>query len=344
MWTAIYLRQKFPSAKITIIEKGTTPAGASTRNAGFACFGSPTEIYSDIESMGADKALQLVEMRFEGLRTIQQVFGNAAVDMNICKGYELLDNEYSAEKILALNEQLYPITGATDTFYFSNDKIDDFGFNHIRQLLENRFEGSLHPGKLIRSLAQLAVRNGIQILYATEIKSIQESTTGVRLFTNAGLHLFAERIVYCTNAFSNNLVPQADVVPTRGQILLTAPVPDLKFNGTFHYQEGFYYFRNLNNCILLGGARNSSFETEYTKQAFTTLPIQQILERFLTTVILPGKPLPTITHRWAGIMAMGKDKFPVVEQLSDRSFCALRMSGMGLALAPTVGKNIAAMM
>lgn len=297
-----------------------------------------------MESMGADKALQLVQMRFEGLRTIQQVFANAAVDINICKGYELLDNEYSAERIHALNEQLYPITGATEPFYFSNDKIEDFGFNHVQQMVENRFEGSLHPGKLIRSLGQLAIRNGIQILYATEIKSVEELTTGVRLLTNSGPDLFAERIVYCTNAFANNLVPQADIVPTRGQILLTAPIPGLKFNGTFHYQEGFYYFRNLNDCILLGGARNSSFETEYTKQAFTTLSIQQVLERFLTTVILPGQPLPTITHRWAGIMAMGNNKFPVVEQLSDRSFCALRMSGMGLALAPTVGKMIAGMM
>ncbi|MGC4234401.1 MAG: FAD-binding oxidoreductase, partial [Niabella sp.] len=43
LWTAFYLKQKYPSKKITIIERGPVPAGASGRNAGFACFGSLTE-------------------------------------------------------------------------------------------------------------------------------------------------------------------------------------------------------------------------------------------------------------------------------------------------------------
>jgi hypothetical protein len=33
-------------------------------------------------------------------------------------------------------------------------------------------------------------------------------------------------------------------------------------------------------------------------------------------------------------MAMGAEKTPIVKQLSERQFCAVRLSGMGVALAP----------
>jgi len=40
LWSAFYLKKKDPDLKITILDRGMIPTGASTRNAGFACFGS----------------------------------------------------------------------------------------------------------------------------------------------------------------------------------------------------------------------------------------------------------------------------------------------------------------
>jgi gamma-glutamylputrescine oxidase len=58
LWSAYYLKKKHPSLKITIVERGIIPAGASTRNAGFACFGSLTELLADIDHMGKEKTLE----------------------------------------------------------------------------------------------------------------------------------------------------------------------------------------------------------------------------------------------------------------------------------------------
>lgn len=38
---AYHLKEKFPSAKVVVLERGYLPTGASSKNAGFACFGSP---------------------------------------------------------------------------------------------------------------------------------------------------------------------------------------------------------------------------------------------------------------------------------------------------------------
>ncbi|MGJ7031556.1 glycine/D-amino acid oxidase-like deaminating enzyme [Niabella hirudinis] len=343
MWAGIYLKQKYPSKKILIVERGVTPAGASARNAGFACFGSPTEILSDIEIMGKERALQLLSMRFEGLRTIQKIFANGPVDFTVCKGYELLNDERALEQLPLLNTWLRELTGSPSTFCTLDEQLPAFGFANVAHLVENRFEGSLHPGKLLNALHQLCVKMGIRFLFSTEVRDIEEQASCLKLVTVDGPNLVTDRLAHCTNAFSNRLLPKMDLVPARAQVLLTEPVPGLKFRGTFHYQEGYYYFRNLGDRVLLGGARNTSLQTEYTLDSFTTLPIQQALEAFLCNVILPGQQ-PVITHRWAGIMAMGKEKMPIVEQCTNRSFCALRMSGMGVALAPAVGRKLAEMM
>ena len=45
--TAIQIKEKYPNARVLILEKGYLPSGASSKNAGFACFGSPTELFDD---------------------------------------------------------------------------------------------------------------------------------------------------------------------------------------------------------------------------------------------------------------------------------------------------------
>ena len=37
---ALQLKTRFPKSSVLILEKGLLPQGASTKNAGFACFGS----------------------------------------------------------------------------------------------------------------------------------------------------------------------------------------------------------------------------------------------------------------------------------------------------------------
>src|SRR5690349_24183856 len=72
LWSAYYLKKKHPKLRITIIDRGVIPTGASTRNAGFACFGSVTELVKDTAMMGEEKMLWLVEMRYRGLEKIKK--------------------------------------------------------------------------------------------------------------------------------------------------------------------------------------------------------------------------------------------------------------------------------
>ena len=83
-----------------------------------------------------------------------------------------------------------------------------------------------------------------------------------------------------------------------------------------------------------------NFDTENSRTLDTTEHIQNYLENFLKKVILPEENFK-IAHRWSGIMAMGSAKSPIVERISARQIVAVRLSGMGVALAPKIGEMVA---
>ena len=48
---AIHIKTLDPKLNVAVLERGPLPIGASTRNAGFACFGSMTELLDDFTTM-----------------------------------------------------------------------------------------------------------------------------------------------------------------------------------------------------------------------------------------------------------------------------------------------------
>lgn len=349
LWSAYHLKKLKPSLSITIVERGLIPSGASTRNAGFACFGSFTELLHDLESMGEDKMLQLVNMRYQGLQQIMKSFNPAETGFTLCGGYELLiQKEASADrafedKMQLVNKLLSAILPAQTTFHFADDKIKKFGFQHVNHLIENDMEGYLHPGKLCEVLSRRVQAAGVTILNGINVNGYTRLDGRVVLHTDKQYDLSATNLLVCNNAFASAILPGIDVVTARGQVLLTDEIPNLSFRGTFHSDEGFYYFRNHGKRILLGGARNEDFEGETTDNMHTTPAIQDALELFLKKHILPSTPY-TVSDRWSGIMAMGKEKLPIVREIEPNVFCAVRMSGMGVALTPVTGEKIARQM
>ncbi len=370
LWSAYYLKKSAPHLSVTIVERGIIPTGASTRNAGFACFGSLTELVADSRKMGEDAMLELVEMRYKGIKRIAKLFSDKDTGLERYGGYELIAGlpeaaeelpSYPAEvpsgsqtgpftdvnelrsNIDWLNRKLKKIVKQQKVFQLQNDKIPEFGFAGVQHLIANKAEAQLHSGKLCQALLRLVQSMGVTVLNNIEIKGYEKMNGHLVLHTDQPFTLTTSQLLVCTNAFARQLLPQLDIEPARGQILVTSPIDQLPFKGTFHFEEGYYYFRDLGDRVLLGGARNKAFAAEQTDEMTITDSIQEELERFLRETILPGRNYH-IEHRWSGIMAMGGDKQPIIRPINDHVFCAVRMSGMGVALAPMIGEKIASLM
>ena len=358
LWTAYEAIHQNPKLNITILERGTIPSGASTRNAGFSCFGSVSELISDIQLMGETAMLETVKMRYDGLQRIQEVFKAKEIDYNQWGGYELFeeDGKYDISKldtdIAYLNKVLAPVlkTPKKNGKYlpiYSNEtkQIKKLGFQKINALAFSPLEGQLNSAKLVLALQQAVQAKGVQILFNTEVKKFKSHKNGVTLKTNLEASLETKQLLICTNGFAKQLLPALDVVPARGQVFVTEPIPNLKFKGAFHFDEGFYYFRNVGNRLLLGGARNKDFKNEKTTSLEISKLIQKTLEEFMMKRILPkGFKKPKIEFRWSGTMGMGAIKKPIIQELQPNVYCAVRMSGIGVAIAPIVAKKAVQLM
>ncbi len=341
---AIHLKKTAPSLKIAILERGFLPTGASTKNAGFACFGSISELIEQEEMIGVDRLSAFIEKRWKGLLKLRNLLGDNAIDYQCLGGYELFKNgdnflaETGVSKIEHFNRLVNDVVGP-NAFGLSNKKISSFGFEGVSTLIENRYEAQIDSGKMMFALIRYAQQLGISIFNNCRVDQIEEESKASCLITKNG-NFCCKRLIVTTNAFIKDLFPDIEINPGRGQVLITKPIKDLKVAGTFHYDKGFYYFRNINNRILLGGGRNIDFKAEETTTFGQTESVQQALTDLLKNVILPKTDFE-IDYRWSGIMAFGKILEPFIEEIKPNIFCATRCNGMGIAIGSQTGEDVA---
>jgi len=342
---ALYLKKNEPSLKVLVLERGFLPSGASTKNAGFACFGTVSEQLESLQHSSEEEVARLVNYKWRGLQRLRQNLGDSNIDYQQHGGYELFmadetnhaDNQI--EKISYLNNLLKQAIGADEIYSVANSKIADFGFDKVSRMIYNPFEGQIDTGKMMRALLTKVYDAGILVLNACSVTSIEQKDSGVQLITSQG-NFKAAKVILATNAFANQLFPELKVIPGRGQVLVTKPIDGLKLKGTYHFNQGYYYFRNINNRILFGGGRNLDFESEATWDFGHTEKVKQQLITYLNEVILPGQNVE-VDYWWSGIMGFGEDISPIVKQVEPNVVCAVRCNGMGVAMGSLVGEEVA---
>ncbi|MFZ1703767.1 MAG: FAD-dependent oxidoreductase [Saprospiraceae bacterium] len=337
--TAISLKEKNKNLKICIIERAAVSLGASTKNAGFACFGSPTEILADLKNVGIETTSRIILMRYKGLQKLKQRIPSSKMLYQSCGGYEIYKkDDVSFEKVQDnlswLNEYLSDLLGLEKVYALQKNKVLP---TFHEEWVFNPYEGSLHPGKMMDYLHQLATNLGVVIKRNVHVQKIDVSNN--RLLTEDGLVIHYENLCVCTNGFAQSLFPTIPVLAARNQVLITKPLGSIPFSGCFHYDEGYYYFRHYNDRILLGGARNLDLENELTDQFGSTDIIQRALLQFLEN-ICPGAS-QQVEMWWSGILGIGNDKEPYVQWVKNNIICGVRLGGMGVAIGSHLGDLLA---
>jgi gamma-glutamylputrescine oxidase len=342
---ALHIKTRQPQLKVLVLERGFLPTGASTKNAGFACFGTVSEQLEALNHSTPDDVLQMVAYKWRGLKRLRQNMGDANIDYQQNGGYELFfdDDKQHAEQYISrideLNKILEPAIGSANIYAAADDKIASFGFSNVSRMIYNPFEGQIDTGKMMQALLVKVQSAGVLVLNSCEILTINNEDGHVNLQTSQG-SFKATKVILATNAFANQLYPELKVTPGRGQVLVTKPIYGLKLKGTYHFNRGYYYFRNINNRVLFGGGRNLDFKAEQTTEFGQTDLVKEKLLYYLQNVILPNQPVE-VDYWWSGIMGFGEESKPIIKQIQPNVFCAVRCNGMGVAMGSLVGEEVA---
>ncbi len=346
LFAAITLKNAQPLARVVLLERSFLPSGASTKNAGFACFGSISELIEQEQTCSKREFLSVIQQRWQGLNLLISTLGAEQIAFEPCGGYELFTPEESElyqaciAKLNYYNDLLKEHIGATTPiFSIADERIKEFGFKGIEHLIFNAYEGKIDAGKMMQILIAKARSLGVEIFFGAEVLAYQTQKKQVKI-SGEHFEINAKKILIATNAFAKQLLPNLSIVPGRGQVLITKPIQNIKFNSTFHYQKGYFYFRNIDNRILIGGGRNLFFEQEESTEMHNTENILSSLKTLLSDKICPDQPIE-IDYAWSGIMAFGEQLQPIIEKIAEGVFVAVRCNGMGIAMGSKTGESLA---
>lgn len=337
---AIRLKEINKSAKVAIVDRFAWSLGASTRNAGFACFANISEIIDDLQRETPDNVYRTVVKRFNGLQKLRSKFGNKEIGYQENGSCEIFTEKnkdallQGIDSLQSINTVLYKELNLDGVFTYSSNQTLPLAIGQIR----NKYEGQLHTGKLYSCVLNYAKQLGVHLFGGLEVTDWNKSTR-IHVTTSSGLELSCENLLLCTNAFTSRITSEK-VTPARGQVLVTEPLNKLPCIGPHFYDKGYYYWRDIDNRILLGGARNTDYDGEKSFELTLNDVVINELKQFLKNHIL-GKEVD-IAYQWSGIMGMGreKEKSPIVKELESNVFAGVRLGGMGVALSAQVAEDL----
>ena len=309
---------------VAVLERDRIAGGASGRNAGFVLAGVAENFVAACRRYGEERASRIWRTTTTNRVLLAAIVRRHDIDCELAWNGSLQqagdDEEW--EEIRESARQL-SAEGARVT-------VDADGRAACYEE-----DGEVHPVRLVRGLAAAAEEQGVTIFEGTPVTAL--SPDGV---TTGRGRVKAASVVVCTNAYSEALLPRVRIVPTRGQILATAPLPRRLFPRPVYAHRGYRYWRQTpEGRVLVGGWRNNAFDEETGTEARPTDTIQRHLVAFLAEHGITGP----VTHRWAGIMGFSHDSLPYVGRRTDGIYMNAGFTGHGNAFAVVGGEIVASL-
>jgi len=339
---AYHLAKRHSKAKIALLDRYLPPLGASTRNAGFACIGTVGEFIADSQLEQPECVWDRMHERWKGLTLLRSILGDQVIGYESLGGHELFTEEEEFERVAtylaSCNTALKQRTGLDQ--WYNLARIN--GYNAIQMPRE----GQLQPAKAWARFAQLCEQIGIHLACGRKLVDMTRKMDGLSLTVEEGAkrshqQFHSSSVILATNAFSKALRRDVSVSPGRGLVLLTKALNSQPWQGTFHAQRGYIYFRNVGtDRLLLGGGRHMDVSGEKTTQFGVNTEIKAFLLRYMKEILVidPSE----VEFEWSGIMGFTPDKNPVIRtELSGNIAIAVGLSGMGVALSTELGRKAA---
>ncbi|MDA0913004.1 MAG: FAD-dependent oxidoreductase [Bacteroidetes bacterium] len=336
--SALFARELHPDWKITVIDEDPIGHGGSSKNAGFTCFGSYSELKEDRKLLGNQAALELVQSRINGLRLLLSTFEHEDIGYNASGSFEFFPSGSreplpNAREIQEMNQWIHQATGFPDTFQLVDaEPIPEYRSHPGEQALFSKLEGTLDTGKLNRRFREKVQQNRIDLINGCRIDTLEKFGNDWRIkiiSSKAEKWTHIPHVIVATNAFGKELIPHVDVIPIPNLVLVTEPITSWVFNHAVHIDAGYVYIRNIGNRMLIGGGRHWNLDQSQTRNQL----IKWLHEMF------PRTQEVQIEYEWTGILGIGNERSTIVESFGKNGIAALRMGGMGIAIGMNVAKQ-----
>ena len=351
LWTAWYLSQLQPSARIVVLEREYCGFGASGRNGGWAVgeLAGSHDRYAALSSH--EDALRLERAIFDAVDEIGRVAADEGIDCDYVKG----GNIRVARTRPQAERQRREVTDAHERG-LTDDQIrllgpDEarrhFGATDVRSGIFFAPCAALDPARLVRGLADAVEGRGVTIHEGTTVTALGPG----RVTTTAGT-VTASVTVGALEAYTGSVAGRArDLLPVYSLMIATEPLPPEVFDEigldgrpTFGDDRHIvtYGQRTADDRIAFG---SQGVPYRYRSRVDPATERRLPSHRRIRDVLVDMAPVlatATVTHRWGGVLGIPRNWTPAVS--FDRASGVATLGGYvgeGVAAANLAGRTLA---
>ncbi len=341
LWSALKARERWPDARIVLIEANRCGEAASGRNGGF-CAPSISHGVSNAVARWPREAEDLVRMGRQNLDALEadlEIFGIDAEFQRSGK-LNLAAKSWQADGLRSMKE-LYAAFGVDTQLLMGEALAERLNSPHyVAGLFEPNY-ALVHPGKLVAGLRAACLALGVAIHENTRVTSIERRDGKVHVHTPEAI-LTAPKVALATNAdvpLLRRLRPT--ILPVFDCALVTEPLSDEQLRaigwvgqyGIADSGNQFHYSRKTaDNRVLWGG-----FDAIYHRGARRDPDFLDREQTFATLQANFSAAFPALAdvrfdYRWGGIIDVSaRMTFFAGTAFSGQVAYALGFTGQGVS-------------
>lgn len=328
--------------RVTILEAETIGWGASGRNGGQVNPGlkdSPDVIEA---RFGAEAGGRMVDLSGAAVQLVFSLIERHSIQCDAMPvGWvRAAHNKKALNELEAIAAQ-WQRRGAPVQVLDAREVADMIGTEvYVGGLIDHR-GGNLHPLNYALGLASAATRAGAAVHERSRAIRLEKAGERYKIETSGGV-LRADRVLICTNGYTDGLVPALaqTIVPIRSIQVATAPLSDSARASILPKRQAPSDMRRLLLCyrmdaqgrFVMGG--RGAFGDRGTRRRFEAL-------RNATQQMFPQIGDVTWQHAWGGFVAVTADHYPHLNRLDTGILAGLGYNGRGVAVATAMGRVMA---
>ena len=321
LWTAYYLKQLQPDARIAVIEANQVGFGASGRNGGW-CSGFLPMTLSEIERQhGRQQAIEMYQQSFATLDEIEQVITLENINCDYHRGGTI----HGATNAVQRNRVIEDVKQLHDYGF-------DEGDSRMLTLEESRTRinisgllaasytphcAVIHPAKLVSALASVVERKGVKIYEHSRVVEISSRTLKMK-----DVRVRADVVIRATEGFTSQIRRhRRTLAPLYSYMVATEPLTKLQRDQIgWQNRETYHDARNMiiyvqitsDGRIAFGGRGAPYHFGSRVKPRYDHH--DEIHQRIISSMheVFPFTKDLEITHRWGGPLGVPRNWKPSV--------------------------------
>jgi glycine/D-amino acid oxidase-like deaminating enzyme len=327
---------------VTVLERATLGAGASTRNGGFVLPGFKRGADALVRQLGAVAARELHDASRAAVRYVAEFAAAEAPDCDYHQsGHLILAAKPAHFTALARERLVLARAFQHGTELLPPDRLhkEELGTEAYYGALLDPLGGGVNPAQLFWALATSAQRAGARFVESVEVQHVRRASGVFMLRTSRG-DLMARDVIVATNGYSGPAVPalRRRVVPVGSYLIATAPLGPNVARALLRRDRVVSDTRNLLSYFRIAADSRMLFGGRVAFGPVHGFDGAKRLSRTMCA-LFPRLLGTDIDYHWSGKVAMTMDQLPHAG-VRDGLHYALGYNGHGVALATYLGARV----